>query len=401
VARKRTKTSTKQPEATQAPPPAVASVSATATTATATATLRPLVVDERAVLLVLGLGATVAVLSAISAVLLPLLFVAVATFVGAPFVARLERRGIARPIGSAVVVVGAMLIVLGLLALVVPALVRDLIALFERAPAALSALAARVETTFGVTIPTSVRDLSGLAASELVAQLSPVAATGGAFVKEGAIGLYRGAASAVGFLLQASLVPVITYFVLAELPEVKQMVWALWPTRARATALRYGPLIDEALTGLVRGQVTVAAIMAVIYAIGLAISGVPLTLAIAVLAGAAYLIPFASATVCLVLAATFSLLELGTGALWPIVGAAITSGVVQLLEGYVLTPRIVGEKAGLSPLATLLAVLCGGSAAGFLGVLFALPVGAVAAIVIRDLAVRAVVPSAEPSGVTA
>ena len=399
MARKRTKTSTKDREATQAPPPAVTSVSVSA--AATTATLRPLVVDERAVLLVLGLGATVAVLSAISAVLLPLLFVVVATFVGAPFVARLERRGISRAIGSGVVVVGVILIVLGLLALVVPALVRDLIALFERAPAALAALAARVETTFGVTIPTSVRDLSGLAASELVEQLSPVAATGGAFVKEGAIGLYRGAASLVGFVLQASLVPIITYFVLAELPEVKQMVWALWPSRARATALRYGPLIDEALTGLVRGQVTVAAIMAVIYAIGLAISGVPLTLAIAVLAGAAYLIPFASATVCLVLAATFSLLELGTGALWPIVGAAITSGVVQLLEGYVLTPRIVGEKAGLSPLATLLAVLCGGSAAGFLGVLFALPVGAVAAIVIRDLAVRAVVPSAEPPGVTA
>lgn len=399
MARKRTKTSTKQPEATQAPPLAVASVSATAMTATAT--LRPLVVDERAVLLVLGLGATVAVLSAISAVLLPLLFVAVATFVGAPFVTALERRGMPRAIGSGVVVVGAMLIVLGLLALVVPALVRDLVALFERAPAALSALAARVETTFGVTIPTSVRDLSGLAASELVEQLSPVAATGGAIVKVGAVGLYKGAASAVGFVLQATLVPVITYFVLAELPEVKQMVWALWPTRTRATALRYGPLIDDALTGLVRGQVTVAAIMAVIYAIGLAISGVPLTLAIAVLAGAAYLIPFASATVCLVLAATFSLLELGTGALWPIVGAAITSGVVQLLEGYVLTPRIVGEKAGLSPLATLLAVLCGGSAAGFLGVLFALPVGAVAAIVIRDLAAQAGVPSAEPPGVTA
>jgi predicted PurR-regulated permease PerM len=141
--------------------------------------------------------------------------------------------------------------------------------------------------------------------------------------------------------------------------------------------------------------------MAVLYAIGLFISGVPLTLAIAVLSGAAYLIPFASAAVCLLLAVTFSLLELGTSAVVPIVGATVTAGVVQLVEGYWLTPRIVGEKAGLSPLATLLAVLCGGSAAGFLGVLFALPVGAVAAIVVRDLAARASVPSAEPPRVTA
>jgi len=107
-----------------------------------------------------------------------------------------------------------------------------------------------------------------------------------------------------------------------------------------------------------------------------------------VLAGAANLIPFASGTVCVVLAVAFSLLELGTGAVGPIVGSIVTAAVVQLIEGYVLTPRIVGEKAGLSPLATLLAVLCGGSAAGFLGVLFALPVGAIIAIVVREAALQ-------------
>jgi predicted PurR-regulated permease PerM len=388
--------------ATPAPPRvAPSSPAPAAPVATALPTLRPLVVDERAVAAVLGLVALAVLLQAISSVLLPLLFVGVATFVGAPLVVGLERRGVPRAAGSGIVVVGAMLAFAGLLALVLPALVKDLIVLFQKAPAALSALGAKLEGAIGVPIPTSVKDLSDLAASEVLEQLSPVAATGGAIVKQGALGLWRGAASALGFVLQALLVPVITYFVLSELPEVRRMVWALWPARARGAALRYGPLVDDALTGLIRGQITVAGIMALIYAVGLGISGVPLTLGIAVLAGAAYLIPFASATVCLVLAVAFSLLELGSGALGPIVGAGITAGVVQILEGYVLTPRIVGEKAGLSPLATLLAVLCGGSAAGFLGVLFALPVGAVAAIVIRDLALAAPVPSAEPPRVTA
>jgi predicted PurR-regulated permease PerM len=125
--------------------------------------------------------------------------------------------------------------------------------------------------------------------------------------------------------------------------------------------------------------------MSVIYVIGLGISGVPLALAIGILAGAAYLIPFASASAALVLSVAFALLELGPdGAKGPIIGAAITCVLVQLVEGYVLTPRIVGEKAGLSPLATLLAVLFGGTAAGFLGVLFALPIGAVVALVLRE-----------------
>jgi predicted PurR-regulated permease PerM len=180
------------------------------------------------------------------------------------------------------------------------------------------------------------------------------------------------------------IVPVITFFVLTELPGFIGVVVDLSPARLRAWGERYAPLIDRSLSALVRGQLTVAALMSVIYAIGLLASGVPAALAIAVLAGAAYLVPFASASVAFVLSAAFALLERGADAGAPILGAVITCIVVQLVEGYVLTPRIVGEKAGLSPLATLLAVLLGGTAAGFLGVLFALPVGAVLAVVLRE-----------------
>src|SRR5690606_11404239 len=146
--------------------------------------------------------------------------------------------------------------------------------------------------------------------------------------------------------------------------------------------------VNTALSSLVRGQLTVAAVMAVLYVIGLGISGVPATLAISILAGAAYLVPFASATVALILSVAFSALELGDGAFGPIIGAAITGVVIQLIEGYGLTPRIVGDQAGLSPLATLLAVLLGGAAAGFVGVLFAIPVGAILALILREEARR-------------
>jgi predicted PurR-regulated permease PerM len=146
----------------------------------------------------------------------------------------------------------------------------------------------------------------------------------------------------------------------------------------------------------VRGQVIVAGLMVLIYLIGLSIAGVPLAFAIAILAGAAYLIPFASAAVCLVLSSAMSLLELGSNAAQPLIGALIVSVVVQLIEGYLLTPRIVGEQAGLSPLAALLAVLLGGAAAGFLGVLFALPLACVAALILKEEAARRAPPIAPP-----
>jgi predicted PurR-regulated permease PerM len=383
VARKQTaKKAVTAPTAT----PLSSSSSATDRMLASDASLRPVVVDEHVLLMLVALAAGFGLLWAIRGVLLPLLFVGVATFLGAPAVAALQRRGVPRAVGAALVLASAGLVLLALAAMVLPALVRDLVDLVRRAPDALRSLAVKFEALTGVVVPTNIKGVSDLATTAWFDQLSSVAANGGALMGQGALGLVHGATSALGFVAQALIVPIITFFVLTELPEAKRVAWALWPARARGVMVRYLPLVDDALSGLVRGQLTVALIMAGLYAVGLAIAGVPSALAISVLAGAAYVIPFASATVCLILAAAFSLLELGTGATWPMVGALITAGAVQLIEGYLLTPRIVGEKAGLSPLATLLAVLCGGSAAGFLGVLFALPVGAVVAIVVRDVA---------------
>ena len=367
------------------PPPRVPMGAAVpASPSPAITSLRPLILDEQVLWLILTMVLVFGGLYAIRGVLISLLFVAVFTFVCAPAVAILERKGLPRTAGAGVVVGFGVLVIVGLMALVLPALISDLIDLVSRGPELFLSAAAQVERFTGVQVPTSIKDLSGRAGRELLDQLSPMAASGGAVVGQGLIGILSGAASALGLFVEAALIPVIAYFVLAEWPAVR--VWAvrLCPPRFRNTGAHYIPLADVALSGLVRGQLIVSAIMAGIYAVGLFFAGVPLSLAIAVLAGAAYIIPFASATTCMVLAVAFSLLELGTGALWPCIWSVVLCVVVQIVEGYVLTPRIVGEKAGLSPLATLLVVMLGGSAAGFLGILFALPVGAVIALVLRE-----------------
>jgi predicted PurR-regulated permease PerM len=387
-----------RPASPSSPPGRTAGVAAHAPASS----LRPVVVDERLLLPVAGVLAAAGALWMVRGVLVPLLFVAVLTFVGAPVVERVAARGFPRAAGAALFLVGGGVAILGLFALVVPPLVRDLAMVFERAPAALATAATFVEKNLGVTLPRTVGDLTGNASRELLDKLSPVAARGGALVSEGALGLARGAASAAGVLAQTALVPVISFFVLTELPGVMRVVVDVAPPSVRRVGARYAPLLNEALSALIRGQVTVAALMAVAYAVGLLVSGVPAALAIGVLAGAAYLVPFASAAVALALSLAFALLELGGDAGGPIIGAVITCAVVQLLEGYVLTPRIVGGKAGLSPLATLLAVLLGGTAMGFLGVLFALPVGAAVAVVLREELRRAstndgMTPAVEPA----
>lgn len=348
---------------------------------------RPILVDGRLLWTLLALASAAAVLWAVRSVLVTFLLVATFTFLGGPLVARLERR-MPRTAAAGVVVVGASVLLLMAVSLVIPPLVTDMVALFSSLPAVFREAGAFVETRFGVDLPMSMSDLSSEASKELIDQLMPFAKSTGAAVKTGALGVLKGAAGAFAFLGKAFLIPVLTFFALSEAPQIRAMLASLWPQGARPLMAHYLPLVDDTLSRLVRGQLVVAGIMMGIYAVGLSIAGVPLALAIAVLAGAAYLIPFASGAVCLVLSVAFAVLELRSEALWPCVGSLVVVGVVQVIESYVLTPRIVGEQAGLSPFAAIVAVLVGGTAAGFLGVVFALPAGAVLALILREEARR-------------
>ena len=344
--------------------------------------------DERLLVWLLGAALLAGALWLVRGVLVPLLFVGVFTFLGAPLVERLERRRIPRSVGAGVFLLLLVVLLSALLASVLPSLVADLLVFVQRLPALLGRLTQWVELRTGYAMPSSLQELSGEAAQELLAQLMPFAQKGGALVGRGAASVMQGAASTAGVLGKALVIPIITYFMLTELPAAKVLVRDLLPLRFLPMARYYAPLLNDALAGLVRGQLIVAAVMAIIYVVGLSLSGVPMPLAIGILAGAAYVIPFATGAVAVGLSAAFSLFELGAGATGPVIGAIFTAVVVQVLESYLLTPRIVGEKAGLSPLAAMLAVLLGGTAAGFMGVVFALPVAAVVALVLREEAAR-------------
>jgi predicted PurR-regulated permease PerM len=363
------------------PPPAAAAVvtprveTAANTVVAPNGALRLLVLDARLLWQMLGVAALVLFAWLVRDVLVSLILVGVLTFVGAPVVAWLERHRFRRSLGALAFALGAVLFVAALISLLVPALVHDFSSLIERLPSIAKELAAWLAAR-GVALPTRLEDLSDEASKEVLD-----------FVRGGvgpATSVLKGAWSAASVVLDAVLVPVLTYFALADLPRAKRVVASVVPKTWRPTLAYYVPLVEVTLGKLVRGQLLVAGIMAALYSVGLSISGVPLFLAIGVISGCAYFVPFASGVVAFVLSAAFCVIEQGTGALPHIIGVVITVGVVMGLEAYVLTPRIVGEQAGLSPLAAIVAVILGAAAAGLLGALFALPVSAVIALVLRE-----------------
>jgi predicted PurR-regulated permease PerM len=143
--------------------------------------------------------------------------------------------------------------------------------------------------------------------------------------------------------------------------------------------------VDEVLGQFIRGQVTVMVILAVLYAVAYSLIGVRLAVPIGVVAGLLSFIPYLGGAVALGLALLMVALHF-TGWTQPIL-VVVAYAVIQLLEGFVITPRIVGEKLGLSPVWVLFGLMVGGHLFGFMGVMLALPATAVAKVlVVRGVA---------------
>jgi len=132
-----------------------------------------------------------------------------------------------------------------------------------------------------------------------------------------------------------------------------------------------------------RGQLSVMVVLAVYYSVGLALFGFDLAVPVGVFTGLAVFIPYVGFGMGLTLALISGVLQFSG---WHgLLGVAVVYGIGQLLEGFVLTPRLVGERIGMNPLTVIFALLAFGHLFGFVGVLIALPVSAVLVVAVRRL----------------
>lgn len=177
------------------------------------------------------------------------------------------------------------------------------------------------------------------------------------------------------------LIPVALFYLLADWDRFVAQVVGLVPQRMRPGFDGFVAEVDEVLGQYLRGQLTVMVILAVFYTAGLALFGLDLALPIGVFSGLAVVIPYLGFGVGLVLALLAGLLQF---AAWKAaLMVAVVFGLGQVLEGFVLTPRLVGERIGLHPLAVIFALLAFGQVFGFVGVLVALPASAILLVCLR------------------
>jgi predicted PurR-regulated permease PerM len=324
-------------------------------------------------------AAGVLLLWLLAPVLTPFLIGAVLAYALHPLVEQLVARRVPRVLAVIAVEVAVIVALLALLLLIVPILSRELPLLREQIPL----LAAKLNDTlvpwlaqFGVNVSLDIASIKAFVVKYLDANLEDWLAAALASAR-------IGGSFALAIVGNAVLVPVVLFFLLLDWGPLVERTRDFVPPRARASFDGFMEECDAVLGQYLRGQLLVMLVLAVYYTVALALGGLDLALPVGVFTGLGQFIPYLGFGFGLALALLAAVLEFAS---WYAVAlVAVVYGIGQLVESFVLTPRLVGERIGLSPLAVIFALLAFGHLLGFAGVLVALPLAAVTTVGLRRL----------------
>ncbi len=276
-----------------------------------------------------------------------------------------------RSLVSVLILAAFIITVTAILAVVLPPALRQLGNLIEMMPgyidAALNWLQPHIvwaQQALGENAPDNAKALIKENADKVLA------ATGGI-----AAGLATGGQAIVGFATTLVLTPLVAFFMMKEWPRITAWVEGLIPREEEKVVRDLLHQIDRKLAGFIRGQLSVAFLLGLIYAVALSIAGLNYGFLIGLSAGVLSIIPLVGSTLGLIVSVVVAWFQTGDITYVGIIAAIFFAG--QIIEGNVLSPKLLGDSVGMHPLWIIFAVMAGGSLFGLLGMLLAVPVAAV------------------------
>ena len=310
---------------------------------------------------------------ALGDVILPFLLGGAIAYFLDPVADRLERMGLSRAAATTVITLVALVVFVLAVLLVIPALIRQATALVEIAPT----LARNLQEFLTDRFP-SLMDEGSTLRTSLASLGETIRERGGQFVS-GALATFSGVVNVVLLLV---IVPVVAFYLLLDWDRMVAQVDALLPRDHAPTVRRLALEVDRTLAGFVRGQGTVCLILGIFYAGALMATGLQFGLVIGAVAGFLTFIPYVGALIGGGLSVGLALFQFW-GDWWMIVIVAAIFQVGQMVEGNVLTPKLVGQSVGLHPVWLLFALMAFGALFGFVGLLVAVPVAAALGVLVR------------------
>jgi len=192
-----------------------------------------------------------------------------------------------------------------------------------------------------------------------------------------------GGSAVLGWLATVVLIPVVLFYLLLDWHKLLGHIAGAVPRRYIEATLAMANEADVLLAQYLRGQLLVMLVLAIYYSSALAVAGFDVALPVGILTGVLVFIPYLGFGLGLLLALMAAMLQFSD---WSgLASVAVIYGAGQVLEGFFLTPRLVGERIGLDPLAVIFALLAFGQLFGFVGVLLALPASALLMVGFKHL----------------
>lgn len=316
-------------------------------------------------------------------VLTPFFIAALLAYLGDPLVDWLESHGPSRTIATSIVVVLFGLIIVLVPLLLVPVLQKQSSAFVRAIPGFIDwtvlELVPWAQANLGIelTVP-DVDKIKSVLAKNLD-RVGDVAVDVIAYASRSGLAL-------AGWLAGIVLIPVVAFYMLRDWDDFIAGIRDLLPRHVEPTVSALTRESDQVLGAFLRGQLTVMICLGVVYSVGLELAGLEWSLAIGMLAGLVSFVPYLGVIFGLLTASIAVLVQ--SQDVLQLVWVLLIFGAGQMLEGMVLTPWLVGDRVGLHPVAVIFAVLAGGQLFGFMGILLALPVASVLAVLLRHARAR-------------
>lgn len=311
---------------------------------------------------------------ALGEVLLPIVGAFFLAYLLYPVVEHLQEKGLTHRLAVGVTFFVSLIIILSLLALLVPRLIDFAVAILKDFPKMISGLLVNIENiahyaNFPIHLEVDA------VVNEIYRYLSTMsfstfATLSGVFQKT-IFNLLQVAA----WFLKLCAFPFFFYFALDRFKATKNEIFSFFPDRFHSYISELSSIVNQVLNGYIRGQFVVCSLMAAFYAMGFYFMGMPYGIIIGVITGFAYLIPYLGIGVASFVGISISVAHFTSFS--GLVGILGVYFVGQFLESFILTPRITGNKVGLDPFVTILALIVGTHLMGFLGVLTAIPIAGI------------------------
>ena len=315
----------------------------------------------------------------LSPILTPFLLAAVIAYICNPLVTWLEDRKISRTLSTIFVMLMAMGVFIAMVLILFPLFEKEVSRLIERIPSFLDLVKNQfipwLEDNFNVELQIDIASLKQMltehwkSAGGVAAQMLPSLKSGGLIL--------------ITFLMNMVLVPVVLFYLLRDWNNLIRQMGELIPPVWQKQVFTLAKETDDVLAEFMRGETAVITIMSIYYVTGLWLVKLEFALPIGLMSGILVFIPYLGTITGLALATFAAITQFqdwsNVIAVWVVVGSG------QLLESMLITPRLVGERIGLHPVAVIFSLLAFGQLFGFIGILLALPISAVLLVLLRHL----------------